>query len=394
MRLAPVHSWAMTAAALLLVEARPLAAGDPIFDQSRLHETRIVMDPADWRSLRENYLTNQYYAADLTIDGETIQQAGIRSRGAGSRSGDKPGLKVDFNKYVKSQEFHGYKTLVLDNLFQDPSYLRERLAYLVFEAMGIASPQNAHTRLYVNGEYWGLYALIESISKPFLKARIGEESGNLFDYEFVGPYHFEYKGDDPAQYVPLPFDPETNEDHLDPSGLIAFVRTANQAPDESFIDEISAFIDVRQFLAYLAVENALAEKDGLLGDEGMNNLYLYQYGGQNRFVFIPWDKDTALSDTLWPVLRNVGENVLARRLLERPGERQTYLDRIKEAVDNFVNPGWLGPRLEEAYDQVRHAALQDDKKPFTDEDFEIAIHGLEEVIEARRPDVYSQLGLR
>lgn len=379
---------------LLLLAARPLLAGDPIFDQRFLHETRIVMDPNDWLSLRHNYLTNQYYSANITIDGETIPQAGIRSRGAGSRSGDKPGLRVDVNKYVLSQEFHGYKTLVLDNLVQDPSYLRERLAYLVFEAMGIPSPQLSHTRLYVNDQYWGLYALIEPISKPFLKARFGEESGNLFDYEFSGTYNFDYKGSDPALYIPIPFDPETNEDHLDSSGLIDFIRTANEAPDETFIDQISSFIDVRRFLTHLAVENALAEPDGFLGNEGMNNFYLYQYGGRSRFVFIPWDKDTSLSEPLWPLFQNVNQNVLVRRLLEYPGERQTYLDLIRQAVDSFVNPGFLGSRLSDAYSQIRIWALRDDRKPFTDEDFEIAIHGLEEIIEARRPDVYSQLGIR
>jgi spore coat protein CotH len=379
---------------LLILCAAPLGAQDPIFSQSVLHETRLVMDPNDWRSLSQNYLTNQYYAANITLDGETLPQVGIRSRGAGSRNADKPGLKVDFNKYVSSQEFHGYKSLVLDNLFQDPSYLRERLAYLVFEAMGIASPQISHTRLYVNDEYWGLYALIEPISKPFLKARFGEESGNLFDYEFAGPYNFEYKGSDPGQYIPLPFDPETNENSLDPSGLIGFIRTANEAPDETFIDQISEFIDVREFLTYLAVENALAESDGFLGGEGMNNFYLYQYGGRNRFVFIPWDKDTAFSQPIWPLFQNVNQNVLVRRLLQYSGEKQTYLDLIKQAVESYVNPAWLRPRLMDAYSQIRVWALRDDKKPFTNEDFEIAVHGLEEVIEARRPDVYSQLGLK
>jgi len=27
---------------------------------------------------------------------------------------------------------------------------------------------------YVNGEYWGLYDLVEKVSKPFLESRLGE----------------------------------------------------------------------------------------------------------------------------------------------------------------------------------------------------------------------------
>ncbi|MCU0242405.1 MAG: hypothetical protein MUF51_08275, partial [Vicinamibacteria bacterium] len=65
-----------------------------------MHEIKLQMEPADWAALRQNFLTNQYYAADVTIDGQTIRQVGIRSRGYGSRNENKPGLKVDFNKYV------------------------------------------------------------------------------------------------------------------------------------------------------------------------------------------------------------------------------------------------------------------------------------------------------
>src|SRR6188768_3357795 len=127
----------------VLAALLPLTAGaaDPIFDQNRLHECRLELDAADWSALRANFQTNQYYAANLTIDGETVRQVGIRSRGAGSRSGEKPGLKVDTNKYVSGQEFHGYKSLVLDNVTQDPSMMRELLANSIFESVGIASPQ-------------------------------------------------------------------------------------------------------------------------------------------------------------------------------------------------------------------------------------------------------------
>ena len=104
-------------------------AADPIFDQSRLHEVRIVIDPKDWQALRENFRSNQYYAANISLDGEVVEQVGIRSRGDGSRNEEKPGLKIDFNKYIKTQEFHGYKTMVLDNLWQDPS-LHARAARL------------------------------------------------------------------------------------------------------------------------------------------------------------------------------------------------------------------------------------------------------------------------
>jgi len=377
---------------LLAGGAAPARAQDPLFDSSVLHETRIELDPADWKALQENYLTNQYYAANLTIDGQTTQQVGIRSRGEGSRSSEKPGLRVDFNRYVASQEFHGYKSLVLDNLTQDPSFLRERLAFAVFEAMGIAAPQIAHTRLMVNGEYWGLYTLVEPVSKPFLRNRLGEDGGNLFDYEWVDNYYFTYKGADAGLYIPAPFEPETNEDALDPSGLVAFIRTINEAPDESFLSAVSALLDVENFLTYLAVENALAENDGFLGFAGVNNFYLYQYRGRNRFTFIPWDKDSSFTEESWPLFQRAAENVLTRRLLEDRALQQTYQKAVLRAVDSFVNAAWLLPQLETAYAQIREAALLDRHKPFSNEAFELAVLELSAVIEGRKADVHQQAG--
>ena len=377
-------------AVLAVLAAGPAAAQDPIYNQSVLHDTRIVMDPGDWSALRQNFRTNQYYAANITIDGELVQQVGIRSRGKGSRSGEKPGLKVDMNRYVTGQEFHGRKSVILDNLVQDPTFMREPLAYAVFEAMGIAAPQIAHTRLTVNGEYWGVYTLVEDITKPFLEARFGDKEGNLFSYEWTDAYDFSYKGSASNLYVPVPFEPETNEDSLDASGLVNFIRTANEAPEAGLTTTLGSFLDVQRFLTHIAVENAIAEQDGFLGSQGMNNFYLYQYAGQSRFVFIPWDKDTTFVAPSWPILYNIETNVLARRLLADPANMAFYRDQVKRASSVAVNSAFLIPRIEAMYSLIRTAALEDDKKPWTDEQFELGVEGLKGVVAGRPADIAAQ----
>lgn len=380
----------LTVVAVLLGGPAVLQAGDPIFDQGKLHEVRIELDPGDWESLRANYLTNQYYAANISLDNTVVQQVGIRSRGSGSRDAVKPGLKVDFNKYVNGQEFHGYKSLVLDNQVQDASLLRERLAFKVFEAMGIPAPQNAFTRLTVNGEYAGVYDLVEPVSKPFLKARLGDDSGNLFDYNYRGEYYFTYLGPDAAAYIPSPFQPQTHEDSLDPDGFLEFIRVINEAPDNTFLQDVGRFLDVTQFLTYLAVENALAESDGFVGEFGMNNFYLYQYGGQTKFVFVPWDKDTSFSSPNWPIFQRVGDNVLTRRLLTDPSMQAIYVSAIKKAVGSYLNSRWLLPELEKAYAQIREAVLLDTKKPSANDEFELAVLGLRGIVAGREADILAQ----
>jgi spore coat protein CotH len=373
-----------------LLYAVPASSADRVFDPNVLHETRIVMDPADWQALRDNFRTNQYYAANLSIDGEVLLQIGIRSRGQGSRSGVKPALKLDMNKYVSGQRFHGLKSIAAKNLVQDVSMVRDYLAMSVFEAMGLAAPAYSFTRLTVNDEYWGVYNLVESVEEPFLRARFGEDGGNLFKFEYSNPYYFTDRGTDPAAYIPDPFKPETNENSYDGGALVSLIQAATQAPDETLVTELSHYIDVTRFLTYLGVENALAETDGFLGKQGMNNFYLYQMNGTTRFVIIPWDKNTSFAAAQWNVLNNAEQNVLARRLLALPDQREIYLAAVRTAVNQYVNLTFLGPRLEGAYALVRNAVLADPKKPFTNEEFELGIGGLRGVIGARQDDVIAQ----
>jgi spore coat protein CotH len=191
--------------------------------------------------------------------------------------------------------------------------------------------------------------------------------------------------------VPLPFEPETNEDRPDlAAGLVAFVQAINEEPDAAFLTAMAGWLDVDRFLTHLAVENALAEFDGLVGDFGLNNFYLYEYGARNRFAFIPWDKDSTFRSGTWPLYRYLETNVLTRRLTADPGKRQVYVDAVSRTVDEFLNSRWLTPQLETAYQQIRSAALADDRDPYTNAQFEAAVSELRDVIAARQGDVAAQ----
>lgn len=376
--------------ALVASTATAASAADAIFNPGVLHQVRIVIDPSDWRALLDNFRTNDYYAANVSFDGEVVQQVGIRSRGKGSRSGTKPGVKVDFNKYVAVQTFHGLKSVQVKNLIQDASMIREQLAMAVFEAMGIPAPAVSFAQVFVNDEYWGVFNLIESVEEPFLQARYGESSGQLFKYEYNDAWDFSSKGTDPKSYVPVPLKPETNKDNPTTSALVDFVQKANNSPDATFVSDVSAYIDPHQILAYVAVENAIAGNDGFLGYAGMNNFFLYQLAGGTKFVIIPWDQNTTFVDAQWPLFLRTDSNVLVRRLLADPTLKQFYVDAVKKTVASFVNTTWLGPQFDADYNLIRNAALTDPKKPFSNDDFEGSINGLRGIIAGRGPDVQAQ----
>jgi spore coat protein CotH len=73
------------------------------FDNTVIHEIRIDLDPNDWAALKRDYLANTYYHAGVSSGLQSASDVGIRSRGNGSRSPEKPNLDVNIGKYVKKQ---------------------------------------------------------------------------------------------------------------------------------------------------------------------------------------------------------------------------------------------------------------------------------------------------
>ncbi|HVR37881.1 MAG TPA: CotH kinase family protein [Thermoanaerobaculia bacterium] len=361
-----------TIVSLFFLIALPAFAADPsvdaLFDQSVVHDVRIAMSAADWSTLRATYQENTNYDAELTIDGQVVPNSSIRSRGSGTRNGIKPGLRVDFNRRDKAQTFRGFKVLVLDNMYNDASFIRERLAFSVFEEMGITAPRNAYATLTMNGEPWGLYAIVEPIDKIFVTNHVDGGGGNLFEYNVPATltqpaWDFSLsRGTTVADYVPSPFEPKTNESSLDGTALLAFIRTVSEAPDATFVSDIAKFIDSHVLLTYYAIEVATSEVDGLTSFFGVNNFYLYQREGSQRFEFLPWDHDFNFVGPEHDVFHGVERNQLIRRLLNDAQLKAFYLATLQQVLARFVNTSWMMPRIDALATQIREHVLRDTKR--------------------------------
>lgn len=348
---------------------------EDLFEGNRLHELRLYLRGQDWDKLRANYLSSDYYPCHLLWNGIMAENAGVRSRGNGSRSSRKPGLRLDFNRYVKGQYFLGLKSLVLDNLDQDPPMLRERLAMLFFRKMGMAASRETHARLYVNNEYAGLYVIVEPIDKSFLRWNFEEDDGHLYEYRWARPYNLEYLGPDTSLYCPLPFYPEIQQEPPAPELLEAMIRTVNQSPLGDYPTTVGKHLDLRQFLTYLAIENFLGEMDGFVGEMTTNNFYLYRSRKTGLFQMIPWDKDTTFVWSEHPILYNVEQNVLTRRALAHPELRKLYLETLLRAAELAEeDAGWLEREAQSILTQIRSSALEDSRKRLSNEEYDQAVH--------------------
>jgi len=375
----------LTSTFVLAVPLANAQSSDELFDPSTLNDIQLSMKQSDWETLQDTYLADTYYPADMTWRNVVVPQVGIRSRGSGSRNRSKPGLKVDFGRYLDQTAF-GLKSLVLANAIQDPSMIGQRIGLGMFARMGMPAPRVVHVRLFVNREYIGLYELIEPLDKTFLGRVFGadangktENGGYLYEYHWKDGYAWDYLGADLQIYQEL-FEPKTHESDA-PAVLYGplqdMFKTINEARDTQFEREVGELLDLPQFVRHIAVENFVAEHDGFLGYWGPNNFYLYRFQGRKLAQLLPWDKDLVFWAADQDIFQGVNDNVLARRALAVPSLYRLYLETLIECAARAAEPespdsktGWFEAEIQRTISQIRQAAHADTNKRFDTDRFD------------------------
>lgn len=158
-----------------------------MFDKSSVLEIEITADESDWQTMLDTAIEEEYIAADITIDGETFYNVGIRPKGNSSLSSvysddttDRFSFKIKSDEYVDGQKFYGLSEFVLNNMQSDATYMKEFMSYEMMEEMGIATPLYSYASITLNGEPWGLYLAIEAVEEEFAERNFGTEYGQMY----------------------------------------------------------------------------------------------------------------------------------------------------------------------------------------------------------------------
>ena len=366
--------------ALLVSVSATAQTQDDLFNPEVLQRVELWLNASDWAKLKSAFQENTYYPADVTWNGITVRNVGIRSRGLGSRSSTKPGLRVDFDRYASGQQFLGLKSFVLDNLTQDPTGVKETVTMRFYTRLGIPAPRETHTRLYVNGEYAGLYGLVESVDKTMMGRVFGsigdnvQNDGYLFEYNYVlgSPWRFTYEGPLVTPYK-IRFDIKTNETHAESAiwgPIEELVRLTNDTGAGAIEQAISSRLDLPAFVRYIATQNFVADFDGFNGYDGMNNFYIYRKEASAQHVLIAWDEDNAFLQADYPILMRIDENVLTSKVLSLGTYKTQYFNVMLEAADSATE--WLRQEMQRQLDMINEAMLADTLKPYSNSEHQAA----------------------
>ena len=261
-----------------------------IYQDDTENEINIEIDEADWQDMLENPLEEEYHKANITINGETVGNVAIRTKGnnsltsVASSDSDRYSFKIDFDYYDDNSNYYGLKKLCLNNNYSDNSSMREYISYKIMGELGLDVPQCGYSNITVNGEEWGLYLAVEAIDETFLETHFDDATGDLYKpagQDGTGA-DLVYDGDDISSYTGLNL--ITNEDTSDGKEIIALMKALEDG------ENLEDLLDVESALKYIAANVALANFDSYLGNT-THNYYLYEEDGY--FTVIPWDMNLA-----------------------------------------------------------------------------------------------------
>jgi hypothetical protein len=303
--------------------------------------------------------------------------------------------KIDLEIGASEDRLYGMERVNLKAMYNDPSQMREAVAWRLLERAGIPAAQHTYATFSINDRYMGLFSVIEQVDKKFLKDHFGKNSeGNLYKAYCgdVGCATLEHRSgtdgaDSGRQYFTegsldddRTYRLKTNEDvpaSATYDDLATLVRTINgvrlpgddgKFASDAYRDAVEQVLNVPAFLRWAGANVLLGSWDNYFATP--SNYYLYNSGrlgdptgfmSRPYFTFIPWDYDNSsgidffstqwqYTDLLdWPAMsRNycrithapheVSQLPLFTNLLRHHDFCQYYLDHLEYLLDTEFGP--------------------------------------------------------
>ncbi len=294
-------------------------APDPsefVFDDRKLSTWRIVFTDADLKKLDATAVREAYVPATLMVDGEDVGRVGVRYKGAGSTLADcfatgvnsckKLSYKIGFNEFDPPKRFHSLKKINLHAHRYDVSHLNERLSYKMFRQQRVAAPRSVTAKVFVNGQYKGVFGLTENIDGRFTdRSWPGAGDGNLYKEAWPLSSNPKFYVDHQKTNEPDPGDPAKRV--VPPTKILAFQKQLYGASAADLPKVVDSWMNLDYMFRVLAVDLAIGNWDGPLIFYCQNgptqpctnhNFYIYEAERENRLWLVPWDMDSTFQFSL------------------------------------------------------------------------------------------------
>lgn len=334
--------------------AASATAGADLFDTTTVHSIAVTYDEHDYQAMLDAYAATgdkEWIRATVVIDGQELQDVGLRLKGnsslrglasrpgsddasagtttddadattdgtgattdgtgaagapadaparddlgEGSVSADDPaGLPwlIRLDKYVDGQQYAGRTDLVVRGSSTESS-LNEAVALQVLALADVPAEQATYVRLSVNGDDERLRLVLDLPDDDLWNADTFENPGITYKADSDGDWS--YRGEDASAYADA-FEVKSSTSSLPEdeqyAPLIELLALVNDASDEDFAAQLGDHLDVDAFARYLAAQDVVQNWDDIDGPG--NNSYLRWDETTGLFTVVAWDQNLSFS---------------------------------------------------------------------------------------------------
>jgi len=301
---------------------------------------------------------SQMNATFISVDGTGMElryNVGVRNRGHGTRNGPPNNQHVAF---PSDRVWHSRSGLSF-NVRNTPNQI---MGSAIFRMAGLVAPQTVPAQLRVNGanlataNMYGVYARLDAFDGYFADQYFCDGAdGNLYAcFRDNGEADLRYLGTNPNSYRASYFK-ESNASADDWSDLIHLVDVLNNAPEATYLQDVSKVLNVSQWLRYIALDSLLRNNETGLNLGIGDDYFMYRGITDPRFVLIPHDLDTILDTggnvnaSIFSIVRGGGSyNGVdgLKRFFNNPEVIALYQQAMLALLDDFFNPETLDPLID------------------------------------------------
>lgn len=213
-------------------------------------------------------------------------KASIKSRGGSSKRFFKHSYRIEFNNKIGLANLPKDDDWILNASYIDKTFMRHKICYDIFKQM---NPQNiaaksSYVQTYVNGEYKGLYLLMEKVNASM----IGLDKSDSMSMLFKDPPVFIQEQlsyvEDSTNYYEQKFPKISDQDFS--TVLDSFKNFLFYSSDSVFAAQIEQWVVLENIIDWQLILLFSNNSDGLL-----KNFYLYKKNKQTPFQIAIWDYD-------------------------------------------------------------------------------------------------------
>lgn len=416
-----LHALLVASTACLLHETTVAQnPGDNIFSGIQIHTIKLRFAIPDWYDSLAYYYDQdeeQYVPVQLEANGTVFNNIGVRFKGNSSYTypGTKKSLRLEFDTFGGDERWDGEKDIHLNNMWGDPTFMREKLYTDVCRMAGIRAPRANYARVYINDEYWGFYSMVEHVDKRFTKTHYGDNNGDMFKaVDAFGPDNqrfsdFRWRGAVDTAYYNY-YEMKTDGSTTAWPKLVSLIDVINHQTDAPSLE---AKMNMASFQQAVAADILMANLDSYIG--GGRNFYLYFNPKTSKAEWIIWDTGLSFGAYAQGPMRvetvsvtyvsNPNARPLAARMYNGSTFRSEYLTTLCRLVTQHFVPETLNARIDSIANIIRSSVNEDTRKMYTMTQFETNLTndinapggagqrkpGLKSFIAQRRASVMSQL---